>query len=571
MSRSILRITLPFISIIFFASLFRFAYLGTIPNAVSGDELHYIITAKSIFLTGHDLSGTWNPWSLFWFRYPPNEHQAELPYLLHLMVSARLPFSLFFIRLPFAVLSVGIVVLVAAVSYELFGLEAAVAAGGVAAINPWLIVMGRTGYEATPAMFFYLLSFWAILKLKKWNVLWTGIPLVLAFYSYIATKVLFVPFIGAICIFAYIKHRGSVKPYLTVFSLSVVLAGVFFILSKIDSSGSRLGDLFFLNSSDVAQTVNSMRRTTITSPLMSVLINKYVIYAQTILDKVFRIFSLSYLFVDGDQFFLPIKQGFFYYLDAIFMFIGAIYIGLKHKTYAWPLLFLIAVSAIPQLASTTMGDFSIHLTLLFPLVTLIVGAGISGLILSVPKKIRVWVLLACIGLYLVNVAGFTETYFYRSPLVGYADFPKRILANYLQLASERHLPVTVYASSNSDVFQKYMLYTDVITKQNIPALRKAILSPSIKFNSLHFLSCGAPDTVAAGSTVITDTGCGKPVSDHHQSITRLTDGGENYIIDQDFVCNTYALKPYAQDITFPDFAIEHLSEKQFCETYISQR
>lgn len=218
-----------------------------------------------------------------------------------------------------------------------------------------------------------------------------------------------------------------------------------------------------------------------------------------------------------------------------------------------------------------MGDFSIHLTLLFPLLLIIMGAGLAWTVQSVPKKYKIFATLVCIALYTLNVAGFSETYFYRSPLVGYADFPKRILTRYLQFATLHNIPTAVYATSNSDVFQKYILYSNAITNHGIPDIRKAISSPLTQLNGIQFLPCQTADPATEGETVIIDTGCGKLVNDHHQSITRLTDGGENYIIGQDLVCNGYELKRYPQNITFADFDIERLTEKQFCETYISQR
>jgi hypothetical protein len=102
------------------------------------------------------------------------------------------------------------------------------------------------------------------------------------------------------------------------------------------------------------------------------------------------------------------------------------------------------------------------------------------------------------------------------------------------------------------------------------ALQNTLNTESINFNGIRFLTCQT-DIKINGSTGITDRLCGKPASQHHDSITTLTDGGENYIIEEDRICNKYALKRYPQNITFADFNIERLSEKQFCETYISQR
>ena len=179
--------------------------------------------------------------------------------------------------------------------------------------------------------------------------------------------------------------------------------------------------------------------------------------------------------------------------------------------------------------------------------------------------------LVCIALYACNLTGFTESYFYRAPLTGYDDFPKRVLVKYLQFASARHLPVDVNTATSNDLFQKYMLYANLITRENIPALRTDIIAMSTQFNTIRFLQCADSNKNTPGYTVITDTECGKPVSDHHQSIARLSDGGENYIIEQDFVCNKYNLKRYPDHITLQNLNIDHLSEKDFCEIYISQR
>ena len=72
------KIGIILIAIILLAAFLRFFWLDRIPNAVSGDELTYIFTAKSMFLSGSDITHTWSPLSIFAFRYPPGEVQAEL-------------------------------------------------------------------------------------------------------------------------------------------------------------------------------------------------------------------------------------------------------------------------------------------------------------------------------------------------------------------------------------------------------------------------------------------------------------------------------------------------------------
>lgn len=564
---------IPLLSIIILASLLRFVYLDRIPNAIGGDELHYVMTAKSVWLTGHDISGSWNPWSLLWFRYPPNEHQAELPYLLHLLVSAHFSFSLLLIKLPFALLSVGIVVIIFAVASELFGVPIGVASATAAAINPWLIVMGRSAYEATPAMFFYLLALWMIIRTKKWRILWTIVPLVFAFYSYIATKVILVPFVAGISLLAYSKHgKKYLTQYVILCAFALLLAGGFYVLTKLDPSGSRLGDLFLPQSPAVAEAVNHIRKTAIASPLLSLIINKYTVYFQLILPKLFRIFSPSYLFVQGDQFFLPGRQSFFYYLDAPFLFIGTVWMFAKHRNYAWALWLLILIGAIPQLINTNTGDFSIHLTMLFPFVLPFIGAGIVETVRSVPKRISYWLVGCFIVLYAMSLANFSVIYFSQYPLVGKDNFSMRTLTRYLRLAKAHHVPAIVYTTSAPDVFQKYIVYSDGITKQTIPQYSSMLWSPPVTLDGVQFVPCGEQVPLPSETaTRIYDAGCGKTPEGTHTSITTLADGGETYKIFGDAVCRTYQLKRYPDHFSFNMFDIEHLSEKQFCETYINQR
>lgn len=94
------------IIILIITILTRFYLLDRIPIGISGDELLYAVEAKAIFLTGHDIGGTWNPLSAFIFHYPPNEHQAELPYFIQFLFSSWQHFSLFAIKFPLSLIHI---------------------------------------------------------------------------------------------------------------------------------------------------------------------------------------------------------------------------------------------------------------------------------------------------------------------------------------------------------------------------------------------------------------------------------------------------------------------------------
>ncbi len=564
---------IPIISIILLATFFRFIYLNNIPNAMGGDELIYAITAKSIFLTGHDITGTWNPLSVFFFRYPPGQQQAELPYFLHLFFSAPFPFSLFLAKLPFALLGVGTVILLYTIAKELFGKTVGTATGLIAAINPWLLIMSRTAYESTPATFFYLLALYILLKARSWHILWALLPLLFAFYSYIATKLLFLPFVVIAISLAYCKQKRQYgKQYAILFFLCVIFTIFFIVLLKTSPTGSRIHELFLPSAPTIATQVNEMRKTAIESPLLTPVVNKYTVYLQAILAKLFRIFSPTYLFVEGDQFFLPGRQSFFYYIDFLFIAVGSLFLFTKNKIYFLSIWLFIFVGTLPHIFHQTPGDFSIHIALIFPFMIVLAGAGVAYAIQAASKQIKPFVIGTLLVIYALNVASFSIIYFYQYPLLGTGDFPMRVLTKYIQLAQNKHVPIKVYATSASDIFQKYILYANAITPADAKSISTLLTSPSIDFHGVQFLPCDSAGIDRAnGSTVIYDRGCGTKIEGPRTSITTLADGGEIYKIINDKICSKYSLSRYSQHIAIDQFAVEQLSEKNFCEVYISIR
>lgn len=562
---------LPIVGIILLSALFRFAYLDRIPSAISGDELLYVITAKSIWLTGHDMTGTWNPLSLLLFRYPPGEQQAELPYLLHLISSAPFPFALLLTKLPFALLSVGIVILLFAITQKLFGKTTAFFVGLVAAVNPWLVVMGRTGYEATPAMFFYLLSLYLLLRATGWKILWTIIPLILAFYSYIATKIIFIPFVAAGTCLAYHLHKKQyLKQYVVLCLLSVLVVAGFVILLKTSPSGSRIGDILLPNSPAIAQEVNAMRKASMQVGALSLVVNKYTVFGQVLLSKLFRVFSPTYLFVEGDQFFLPVRHSFFYAIDFFLLALGTIVLFAKKRLTAAVLLIFICIGTLPQLFHKNLGDFSIHLTLMFPFMVILIGAGIRETVQAASGRLRIAVLTVVLVLYGASVGNFAFMYFYQYPLIGSSDFPMRVLTKYLGFASQTNAPVTVYSNRGGDLFKKYLFYANALNRQTMPTISHIDTRSPFTFNTIRFTDCDTGIKTAASGMMIFDTTCGMHIEGSELSITKLLDGGKIYNIHNDAVCSRYSLNTYPQGIQISDFAVEQLSQKQFCETLITR-
>ncbi len=560
------------IIIILLSSLLRFVGLDKIPTAITGDELLYAVTAKAVYLTGHDISGKWNPLSIFVFQYPPGEHQAELPYFIHLAFSGPFPFSLFMAKLPFALLSMGIVILIYKIAGYLFDKETAEVAGLIAAINPWLIVMGRTAYESTPSTFFYLLSLYLLLKLRSWNVLWSLIPLLLAFYSYIGTKLIFIPFtlIALFLTYEINAHRFK-KIYITEFAICLCFVIGYLLLLFTSSGTSRISELVFPNSLIIKNLVDATRTATVQTPFLSLFVNKYTVYIQLLMEKLMRIFSPSYLFIEGDQFFLPVKQSFFYAIDFIFIILGSLYLFAQRKKTLLALASFILIGTFPHIFHETQGDFSGHLALMFPFLILLIAVGISEIISSMPKMYRAATAITIILLYCFSLLGFSVAYFYQYPLVGAGDFHMRVLSRYLSLNRSTAKQITVYTTTSSDLLKKYIFYTNSMNKQTMPELRRIYLHESnTEFQNIRFVSCD--NTIKSNNNdnlFIYDVKCGMNIASPHIQISRLTDAGGIYEIYNDTLCSKYGLNHYPMGVKTSDFSVENLSTTRFCKIYFN--
>lgn len=576
MSVKTLRNYLPLLLIIVLAFVLRFIWIDKVPNAVGGDELTYVVNARAMFISGTDISGTWNPLTGFIFQYPAYTlPQAELPYFLIAPFVGLFGFSLFSVRIIFVLLSVLSVPLIYLITKTLFNKNAGLAAGFIVAINPWSIYMGRTAYESTPAIFFYLLGFYMLLIFKSKKILLSIPVFFLAFYSYVGTKVSFFPFVFAVVLFSYffVNKKKYKKEYLLVLVSCLLLVVAFAFVVFSTSGQSRVGELISLSAPQISQEVDYVRKVSIQNPLTSVFENKITVFSRIILTKLFKSFAFDYLFVYGDQFYSILRHGFFYVFDALFLVLGfaAAYAFRKRVFF---LLFSLALAGVlPQLLYSARTDnFSIHLSLTFAILPIFMGVGLFEAINLVKNKVYFYLSLIVIGfLYLFLVFNFLNIYFYQFPLRGYFDFHVRLLSKYATLASIKGKEVTIYSPSAPDIFKKYLFYSNSYNKDTYLLVRKNYKSEKFKFQNINFIGCDRTiDPAYKTNIIIYDFNCGSLSKEvKHLAIPRLSDGGQSYQIYNDKICNGFNLKRYPQNIGIKDFAIEDLSTQKFCETFIT--
>jgi 4-amino-4-deoxy-L-arabinose transferase-like glycosyltransferase len=570
--QKLIRENLFLVFIVILASILRFLWLDKIPVAISLDELTYVINAKSIVLQWTDLTGKWNPLSAFLFQYPSfSPQQAELPYFVLAPFFFLFDASLFWARVPFALVSVGLAVVTYLLTKRLWSKPAALFAAFVAAINPWSIFIGRTAYEQTLSSFFFLLSFYLLLILKgRW--IFISIPfLFLGFYSYIGTKASFIPFIAVVLVFVFFQNKKKYfKEYLTVFLSSLALVLVFLFISQ---SGERAEGLLNVNSEVIANEVDSLRDNTIENPLKIVFENKFTVALNIVTTKLIDSFSFNYLFARGDSFFANLRHGFFYYLDLPFLILGTLFLFVQKRKLFVLFTLLSLAGVIPHLVyGERIYDFVPHISLMISLLPILIGIGISETIkIFKNKSVRIasWALILI--LYAVSVLNFVNIYFYQFPLLNHNDFNERVLSRYISFAQQKGEDAVIYSPHSREVFKRFLFYSNSITKDNLNEIKYVIQNNSPAFQNVKFEGCDNTIVPSEQNEIIAyDFNCGPIANEEkHKSIPRLIDGGISIKIYNDKVCSSYSLKPFPSDIKVADFGIEQMEEREFCETFIT--
>ncbi len=572
-----LKLNFPLILVILCALFVRLVFLNIAPIALNHDEVTFVENAKAVFLTGKDLSGTWSPLSLTPISY--GFPMSELPFLL-VSPWGIFPSTLFWARLPYALFSAGLVVILYFIAQKLFGRKQALAVGLVAAFNPWGIFLGRTAFDSPLAVFFYMLSLLLILHLNKKKILFVFIPLFIAFFSYIGTKIILVPFTIVISTYSYILNKRKDTLYYSLLVIAtIILTGIFMISLFSHNTGQRLSELSTPFSSSVAKTVDQQRSLTLNSPLTPIFSNKFEAFTSEFLHKYTGIFSTQYQFFygDSDQHLSLWFHGYFYYLDFIFLILGYCALFTKNKK-AWVLLTaLILIAPIP--AALYQKD-SIYVTrgvLIYPLFILLIGFGIYTFVDYFKKYTKTAIVIILTLIYLLLFLNFTNIYLFRYPMYNSegVDFSSRLMANYVLLAS-KSTEITVYTNEPDALFKDFLFYDDFYNRGNTKIIAKKFKAHDFSLKNVTFKTgCPKDAEVKTGEPIVVavSSGCNSGIiyNTDYKVIPQLGDATPVYKIYFDNICKNFGLKQFVSGLNLQDFDLKNLTNKQFCEDFILNR
>lgn len=570
------RIYLHIFILIILSSLLRFVWLDRLPIGINGDELDYVLNAKALAITGSDISGLWSPFSL---STPPNEvPKAELPYLIISPFVGLSPLSLFSARFPYALFSVLFVLLLYLISSRLFSPNIGFIVGLVASINPWAIYFGRTAYDLPIAVYLYFLAFYLLLITKKNIIFFAFIPFFLAFFSYIGTKIIYLPFLIICIIYAWVNaKRKYTKKYLLFFLICLVPLLFFIFNLKFNPVSYRAGDLISLEDPVLANQVDSERRLSIPTPLTIIFSNKPSLLAKQVLNNYLGVFSTGYLFLYGENspFISLWYHGIYYYIDFFFLLVGFCTLFAKQRKIFLLFVSIILISPLPSIMSNVGISYSIRASIMFPIFIIFIGYGIWQVISF--KNSRAYKIISSgiiLLVYFVLLLNYINILFFRNPIYNSEafGFSGREVVKYIQLAKKTDQKVLFIDKSSVFVpyfFKQYIFYANRYDKKTAPYIAQAIKNNSYSIDNFQITEC--PKAIDKDTIIIAvpDSPCKILSSLNPLSISRLADGGSIYSIYNDTICSKYNLNKYPSNITLKDFKIEELSEKTFCEKFIS--
>jgi len=577
-SKKILKTWLLLFLIVIFAFGLRILWLDRVPIAISDDELDYVLDAKSIFLSGRDISGGWSPLSL---STPPHQvPKAELPYLMVVPIIGPLNLSLFSARLPYVIWNIVLLIILFFIAKKFWGQRAALVVTAVMAINPWSFYFSRTAFEAPLATTLYLIALCLLIYLKGWWLLLTFPFFFLAFFTYLGTKIIFPLFVLTVCFYSWhvVNRKKFTKQYLILILLSLLPLAWFLLSMKTQPVGSRISELFSPFSQVVVQTVDNERRLSMITPVAAIFSNKLVVFLKLSLEKYLGIFSPDFLFLHGEgrATFSLWYHGLFYYLDFIFLILGAIFLFSRDKRTWLFLIALIAIAPLPAVASVSGIEYALRGALLYPIFILLIGLGIWVVIsLKKDKRFRIGVAALIMILYLLQLFNFLNIYFFRNPIYNSEGFgfSNRVLFRYVSLAKQKASRVLVITRNESGPFKQNLFYSNDYNKSTLTKVREVLNQGKYQWGNIHFLS-GCPQNLILAKDEVAILLPESRCLDEKEypawlSISQLSDGGEIYRIFNDSLCRDFELNRYPQGIKFGDFKVEELSTAQFCQRFIS--
>lgn len=581
--------------IIFIAFFLRIYGLNLNPVGIShDDELHEILNAKSLALTGSHKPGTVAG------IFTPNNHcpgncvYGELGSYILIPWMWIFPLDLFWSKIPFVLASVGIAFYTGKLFQNFSGnYKIGLLTGLVIAINPWSIHFGRTAYLTIFSYLFYILGvyFYTRNKSFKTNLILGTFYSIVGSMFYFGTK----PIFPLIVIWGILYNPLSLKLRNLKFTsllliITIALIFLYFILLSNSYAGRRLGEISSTNSSiSITEEVNLQRHESLEIPMIrDLLINKFSVNINARIESILGSFSPSFLFLrstGSTDIYYDSNHSYYYLLDLFFFIFGMLALAFNFRKSLF-ILSLILIAVFPAAIKTT-GDtiYALRIGLVYPLMSGLIAWGIYFVYKNIASyKFKPFGSLTLSKLFIFLIAfsyilcliNYMSMYWFRNPIdknIGWY-FHKRILSNYItRLINNTDKNAIIVTAQPADTFNTYIFFSRKYNdKSNIIEINKIYESGDYKYNGVKFVSSctqvSANDLIESTIFIEQTINCSLNQNKTNK-IANPKDGGGMYNIINDSLCNNSKLNRYPYPRKIDQFNIETMDLKTFCNTWIT--
>ncbi|MCJ7805577.1 hypothetical protein MUP46_02945 [Patescibacteria group bacterium] len=574
------KLLLPLVAAVLFGIFVRFLWIDRFPVGLNRDETEVVLSAKSYWKLGTDISGVSFPRSLF-----ANKTGGKISGLPSFLLSPFIgPFktTLLSVRIPFVVVNLfSLLVLVSLVRFFTKDKALLLVTALVGLVNPWFFMFSRTPTEAPFALFFTLLGVYFLFRFEGYLKLFSSLSFVAAFYSYFGAKpvtLCFLPLLLLIYWFYYKKENWKIVfAYVLLFAAGISFS--FFPFGGLSHGVLNLRsgkDLVFSQISEIEQQVNEQRRASITFPLKEIVYNKPIVLLNKISKGYLGWLSADFLFWGGDSqsLYRLGENGTLYLLDGLFLILGIIGVAKSafpdkksKQIFRLLLLGLFLSAPVGSAISIEAGEtYYFRAYLLIPVFIVLVSVGIIYAVRITKGIIRKLFSVALFLSYLVFFTYFLIFFFFRFSVKQQENYSlySRIIANYLMRAKEVTPNITVVTAAPHTDYLQYIFFSDYLDGDKI-----AVTPPSSThaIGSILFTSdCGQ----IGNGVVMIDTrlNCKRSTNPDFEVIQDQKDAGYQFLIYNDKLCKDVQLGTYRRTHLLNDYLVEQMSNERLCNRWI---
>ncbi len=526
------------IGILLLALFFRLNLLGRIPPGMTDDELREAYSASAIWHTGHDLTrGLFLPFTFVVnnFSFSPVPIYIAAPFVGILGIT---PFSA---RLPFALAGVLSVLFTYIAARRLTRQQpVALFSAFVMSSNVWAIQISRLAHEAIFAQMFYLAGICVFLtdwrKKAPYYVGVSGVLLFLAFNSYDATKILYLPILIVLCMLKRKEFKKRNHALIIIVSCAVITFGIFSYLFLFQKAGVHGSAYTVFQNVESGQSVELARRASSAPELLKVLFhNKVTYYLDIFLHHFLYVFSPDFLFLNQEASGVLSLwlRGNLYYIELPLLLLGMVTLSSVNLPIFFFCVSLMFIGALPAGIGPEPFTYATRASFVLPWLTLFIGAGAIYLVNLVKKKLwKVCVIVLIASLYVYVIGGYLSQYYFEWSINNAAYFSKGTedLIAYVSPLMNRYKTFEV-ANVNDTFVLHWALFnhTDVRKLQVFYKLKNQYEFQPVKI----LLSCkntGTEDprmTMDTGEIYAANPSCHSQTADH---IITLPDGSPQWAV-----------------------------------------